>query len=470
MQTSDTDNTEAKAKKGGKLRKVIIALVGIAIAILVNVGLTYALEPYGTYAELKWYLYRELEPGSIDTLIVGSSYAQLCVWPAAVDKTLGSTSFNMGMPAQSLDNSLVVIKEAYEDHGIKRVILATSINTMIQSPWSYSAITFTQGKCQGESLPEQISNWWNLLTDPHYFGTGDSIYALVPWTVNSVKKTPAFIRRNIWNRLNCTVPEAAKWVDPKLTDAGQGYWAAEYSGNLNWIGRNVSAATYGGRSFNEGNVQAIHKIGAYCQEHGIELIVTAVPRPDFELLAYGEQYPTQMQELQDIVEQYGGLLVDVNLMHDDVYDPPETDFMDKEHVSRTGAGRFCLVLGSAIAQWEETGSIDDMMYSYDEWDEYCKSVDEICLASYSFVIEDGRIVVTAKSYQGSDIDVEYSFMYTSDFKSTDYELVRDWSDDPELIIETEGHGMTDVLWVFVRQKGTSGDDAVERYYAQQIRY
>ena len=471
MQTSDAPNTAEKPKKNGRLRTIAIAVIGIAVAILVNIGLTLALEPYGAYAELKWYLYRELEPGSIDTLILGSSYAQLCLHPAAIDETLGSTSFNMGMPAQSLDNSLVAIKQAYEDHGIKRVILATSINTMIQKPWSYPSITFTQGKCKGESLPQQLSDWANMLTDPHFFGTSDSLYAFFPWTVYSIEKTPQNIWRNIKNRLNGDIKAAARWVDPKLWDNGQGFWCAEYSGNLNWVGRNLTAVSYLGKDFDEGNVKALNEIGAYCQEHDIELVVVSVPRPDFEVLAYGDQYPEQMQEFQDIVEEYGGLLIDGTLIHDDIYNPPETDFMDKEHLSNTGAYRFGRVLGSSIAYWEETGSLDDVIYGFDEWDEYCASVDHISLVNYDFVVEEGRIVVTATSYAGSDIDVEYAWMYTDVPKGGTREPIKGWSDDPELIIETEGHGMTDWLWVMARQKGASDDDAqYERYYAQQIRY
>ena len=471
--TEDAQAAQAKAPKKrahSRLRKVLIALIGLAAVVLVNVGLTLALEPYGTYAELKWHLYRQLEPGSIDTLIVGSSYAQLCLHPAAIDEGLGSTSFNMGMPAQSLDNSYVAIKQAYEDHGIERVILATSINTMIQKPWKYPSITFTQGKCQGESLVEQAADWWNMLTDPNFFGTDASLQAFVPWTVHSVEKTPDNIRQNIQNRLNGDIIAAARWVDPKLWDNGQGYWCAEYSGNLNWVGRNVTAKTYLGQSFNEGNVEAMRKIGAYCQENGIELVVVSVPRPDFEVLAYGDQYPEQMQELKDILAEYGALLVDGTLYHEDIYKANEADFMDKEHLSSSGARRFGNALGKSIAHWEETGSLDDIMYPYEEWDEYCASLDSISLVNYDFDIEDGRIVVRATSYQGSDVDVEYGWAYSETLSDEEYEPITDWTDDNELVIETEGHGMTDYLWVFARQKGTPDEEGSERYYAQQIRY
>ena len=473
MQTSSdeleikADNTETK--KGGTFNKWLVVVIGIAVAILVNVGLTYALEPYGFYAELKWSLYRELEPESIDTIIVGSSYAQLCLHPAAIDETLGSTSFNMGMPAQSLDNSLICIKEAYEDHDIKRVILAASINSMIQTPWSYASVTFTQAKCQGEPIHEQIADWANFLTNPHYFGTGASIHALFPWTVTSVDKTPTKIWQNIQNRMNGDIRAAARWVDPKLWDCGQGFWCAEYSGNLNLVGRDVTSLGYLGQDFNEINVNAMHEIGAYCQEKGIELVVVCSPRPDFDVLSYGEQYPRQMQEFQDIVESYGGVIIDGTLMHDDVYDPPETDFMDKEHISNTGSWRFGRVLGYAIKLWEDTGSLDEIMYGFDEWDEYCASVDCISLVNYDFTIEEGRIVLTATSYQGTDITPEYSWAFFDE--DDNMTVLQDWTEDPNLVIETEGHGMTDQLYVFARQKGATDDDtAYERYYHQQIRY
>lgn len=467
--SSETGKSAGKGGSGGLIAKALVVVIGIVLATLVNVGLTYALEPYGSYAELKWYLYRGLEPKSIDTLIVGSSYAQLNLFPAAIDEDLGSTSFNMGMPAQSLDNSLAAIKQAYEDHGITRVILTDSINTMIQVPWSYSSVTFTQGKGQGESIFEQVADWARFLTDPHFFGTGASVHAIFPWSVNSVSKTPESISQNIKNRLNGDIIAAAHWVDPKLHDNGQGYWCAEYSGNLNNVGRKVTAASYAGKSFDEGNVRTLREIGAFCQEKGIELVVVNTPRPDFEALAYGDEYPEKMQLIQDLVAEYGGVLIDGELMRSDVYDPPESDFMDKEHLSRTGAWRFGKVLGSAIAAWEETGSIEDFVYSYDEWDEYCESVDEISLVNFAFEVHEGYIYVAATSYQGTDVTPEYAFA----FKNADgsYETVQDWSESRAVTIETEGHGLTRDLYVFARQAGSTDDDtAYERYYHEMIRY
>ena len=457
------------SKKPGIWRKALIVIVGILAAILVNVGLTYALEPYGGYAELKWYLYRGLEPASIDTIFVGSSYAQLNLFPAAIDEDLGSTSFNMGMPAQSLDHSLVAIKQAYEDHGIKRAIVTVSLNTMIQVPWSYSSVTFTQGKGQGENLLEQAADWASFLTNPHFFGTGASIHALFPWTVSSVSKTPEAIRQNIQNRLNGDIIAAAHWVDPKLHDYGQGFWCAEYSGNLNNVGRTVTAATYKGKDFDEGNVRALREIGAFCQEHDIELVVVNTPRPDFEVLAFGDEYPEKMQLVEDMVEEYGAMYIDGTLMRDDVYDPPESDFMDKEHLSRTGSWRFGKALGSAIAAWEETGSLDGFVYSYDEWDEYCASVDDVSLVNFAFEVREGEIYVRATSYQGTNVEVEYAFAFENEDGT--YETVQDWSENPEVTIATEGHGLTRELYVFARQVGSADDsESYERYYHEMIRY
>ena len=49
-----------------KLRSALIALALIVVAGLANLGLSLALEPYGTITELIWSQYRALEQAVVD--------------------------------------------------------------------------------------------------------------------------------------------------------------------------------------------------------------------------------------------------------------------------------------------------------------------------------------------------------------------------------------------------------------------
>ena len=111
-----------------KLRSALIALALIVVAGLANLGLSLALEPYGTITELIWSQYRALEQGEIDTLCLGSSYAHRSFDPAAIDSTLGSESFNFATPAQSLSCSYDAIEHARSK--MKDVVLIDTAGRM----------------------------------------------------------------------------------------------------------------------------------------------------------------------------------------------------------------------------------------------------------------------------------------------------------------------------------------------------
>ena len=164
-----------------KLRSALIALLFVVLAALVNAGLTWALEPYGTITELIWSQYRALEPGEIDTLCLGSSYAHRSFDPAAIDSTLGSESFNFATPAQSLGCSYDAIEHAIDDHGVTRVILGLGIETLPEKPWINTYITFKQAELAGCDLAGQIFGTLAIPLNPSFFGGAASLGSFFPW-------------------------------------------------------------------------------------------------------------------------------------------------------------------------------------------------------------------------------------------------------------------------------------------------
>ena len=68
---------DAPSRKAVWARRAVAVLFFVAIAVLVDVALTFALENYGMTHEVTWYDYRRTPQGTIDTLVVGSSFASL---------------------------------------------------------------------------------------------------------------------------------------------------------------------------------------------------------------------------------------------------------------------------------------------------------------------------------------------------------------------------------------------------------
>ena len=449
-----------------KLRSALVALVFIVIAALANMGLTYALEPYGTITELIWSQYRALEPGQIDTLCLGSSYAHRSFDPAAIDSTLGSTSFNFATPAQSLDCSYDAIELAIHEHGVQRVILGLGIETLPEKPWINTYITFKQAQMEGMGLSESIATFLQIPLHGSFSGGAASLGAFFPWAYNHVSLSPSAVLANIETRRTLSLEEAAAANDEAMTAFGMGYCNYDTHLPYNWIAPGqVSANRWDVSQPDPENLDALMRILALCESEGVELYVVVTPRPSFEVLGFGDVYPANMSELQQIVEAGGGTYLDMNLVHADVYAPLDDDFGDPEHFNPVGAARFSEALGSLIARIEAGDDVAADFYTYDGWDAYLTSLDRISIVNFTATAVDGGIEADAVAYTGDPSQVLYRFSMVDE--NGDLEVIRDWSPDAHLSLAREGHG-TCTIHVDARLADSPAE--VDRSYQDLVLY
>ena len=449
-----------------KLRSALIALAFIVIAALVNVGLTFALEPYGTITEVIWSQYRALQPGQIDTLCLGSSYAHRSFDPAAIDSSLGSTSFNFATPAQSLDCSYDAIELAIREHGVRRVILGLGIETLPEKPWINTYITFKQAQMEGMDLAGKAHTLLSIPFHGSFFGGAASLGTFFPWAYNHVSLSPSAVIANIQARRTLTLDEAAAANDPGMTAFGMGYCNYDTHLPYNWISpAQVSANRWDVSAPDEENLDALLRILELCQQEGVELYVVVTPRPSFEVLGFGEVYPANMSELQHIVEEGGGIYLDFNLIHADVYAPLDDDFGDPEHFNPVGAERFSQALGTMIARIDAGEDVTGDFYTYDGWEAYVASLNRISIVNFTSTATDEGLEVDAVAYTGDPSQVRYRFSVVETDGSVS--VVRDWSPVAHLSLERAGHGTCTIL-VEARMDGSAND--VDRSYQDTVLY
>ena len=103
-----------------RIKKLTIFLGLIAV---INFILGFVLQPSlgTTPSEIMW---RDLKKEKvINTVFIGSSVCQRTFDPYLLDNYLDIKSFNMGTPAQSLQETYVGLKEIIRNQKLKRVIL-----------------------------------------------------------------------------------------------------------------------------------------------------------------------------------------------------------------------------------------------------------------------------------------------------------------------------------------------------------
>ena len=262
-----------------------------------------------------------------------------------------------------------------------------------------------------------------------------------------------------------TPVEAAERVMDGWTYYGNGY--GNYDGVLDYSTArdHLSVSVDGPADFDQQGLDWIQNICDLCRENGVQLVVVVTPRPAYNVLAYGEKYPEQMSRLQQVVEQAGGTFLDANLARGGWYEPRDTDFYDGEHLNHDGATSFSQAFAGALQVLDAGGSTSDLTYSYDQWDNYLASIDEISAVISTSYLEDNNTVVSAMAYTGSNVQVEYRFSLVAEDGSTT--VIQDWSaSDTCAIPEDEIPEGSSQVEVCVRQVGSTV--GYDRYCMQDI--
>lgn len=441
-------------------------LVVLAVIVAVDALCSFALEQYGSLSSVMWSEYRAAAGESIDTVVVGSSTAQRAFDPAVLDATLGTTTFSMATPAQPLDDSYTAAKQAIEDHHVRRVILGVDYESLSNENWAGSHVAFARAKMDGESLSQAVADYWKLLVSPAFFGRADSLCALFPWGYNHVELDAEHIATNFNDRVSGTAPvQAAERVMDGWTYYGNGYGNYDNVIDYSLARKDTSVAIHGLGDFKETCLDQVASIARLCRENDVQLVVVVTPRPAFNVLVYGEKYPEQMLRLQQVVERAGGTFLDANLAKGGWYETRDEDFYDGEHLNHNGATRFSQAFASALQALDAGGSTSSLTYSYDQWDQYLASIDNISAVTSTSYMEDNNTVVNAIAYAGSNVPVEYRFSLVADDGTTT--LLQDWSTSDTCTIPqdkiSEGSSQVEVC---VRRAGTTV--GYERYCMQDI--
>ena len=452
-------------------RSILIAAVVLAVLVALDVALTLALEPYGSNSDSVWYEYRQATAAGehFDTLVIGSSVAQDSLQPGPIDETLSATSFCLASPGQSLKSSYKALEVALAEHPVKRVILGTSYTQLAEEPWANSNMAFMQALVAGRPLPEQVSRYASLLFDADYVGNVSSISFLMPFTLSHVDYTPSAIRDNVRNRMECATPlEAQARIDNTWHPLGHGY--ANYDGQVNpelfdanYLGVNhLDFLGLGGKGLDNSEMEGLEDICSLCEERDVELVVFAAPHPRFEVLSIADAYPQGMAQVEELVSSHGGIFLDFNLAHSDLYENWESDFIDATHLNQAGAGRLTPILADVVRRAETGEDVSNLFYGYDQWDEFLSSLEGIYLVYFEEEQTNEGLALEAKACCGSNVQVEYRFEVQEADES--WSVLRDWSQDPTLTLTEGGYRNANVR-VMARRTGATDP---ERYHYQTI--
>ena len=443
--------------------KIAMKIVGVLlIAALANAALTYALEPYGSKSQVIWNDYAATVEagGTVDTVLVGTSFIHNGINPAALDEALGSSSYNLASPNQTIEESFAALRTAYEDFGVKRAILGISITELHRSSGANPASPYIRERSQAVGWAETAATIAGQLFQPATLKSSESLNCLFPWVGNHVDPNAGSILGNLRMRLTgMPLADAALVQDPSWPYVGQGYGAHSTT-----YDPDTGLGFYFTKEFidnDDGALAAdrVHTLDAicdYCNERGIELVAVGVPMPANNIEYYGDRYFEQHALVTEALAAKGVPYYDFNLAKPELFAVQPDYFADYAHLNVTGATAFGTMLGGFLS--DSAAQADDALF-YDA-DGYWASLDGISALLVETETVKGGVQATCTGLTGpaQADDVEYRMMLRGENGSWD--VVRDWSREGSYLYERTERGTFDIR-VEARLAGSSAEP--ERY-------
>lgn len=465
MQSSKSRD-ERTAQRGGMAKATLKVVVVLLTIVVIDVALSFALEPYSSHSDVVWQDYRSRSDEPIDTVFLGSSSTEMGLNPAIIDDVAGTYSFNLATPAAGINNCRDTLTDVIGEHDIKRVVVGINYATMTSKHEINATIAITQAKMQGASVSQRLRYAGEALADKQTMLGIKSLDLLFPWSVLHVDYDWDLIKANVVRRQTMNAVDAAypsPWVY-----VGRGFSGVdEPSPGFNNASDNV-LATENTLEFSDENIEDLRDICRICRENGISLIVCVPPRPAYRTLMYGDDYWQNMSSIQQMVESEGGSYVDFNLAKPSFYDTSEGEFRDEYHLTLDGANRFSTVAAGIFSELWSGADVSSDFYTYEDWDAYLQSLDvnDFSPAFFSYEVGDGAIDVHPWSLTGPNVVTEYQ-VEVKNVGEADFTVLKDWSTDADCTYVTTGHGECTIR-VVSRPVGVG--DAVEHLCDKTVVY
>lgn len=324
------------------------------------------------FSEAMWDEYYEME--ELNTVYIGASVAQCAFNPFVIDDICDIKSFNMATPAQSLDSNYVALKTAIEEHEIKQVVMGFGYFMLMGDKSLTSDVAFRRAMMEEQPVLKKIENTVEFIFNEDNIGEAVSLNFFCPWVYNHIDLKADRILLNTQNKWKTFQSnETIRPADRQIAYVGRGF--AQYLTTIDYskVG-DVNTKSYYQPEIFASSANKLREICALCEQNDIELIVINTPRPNFDLVTYGEEYYTLYLWAKEFFAENGARYYDFNLAKPEVFKSQPDYFFNFEHLNYLGAEAFSKAFAEFMVRLEQGDNVEDDFYN---WQEYIESVDFI---------------------------------------------------------------------------------------------
>lgn len=351
------------------LKLVAFTLSMCAIAVVVVVVCSFVFGLYGSVSSVTWEDFRNAK--HVDTVVLGSSYAQRAFDPLALDDELNaltqtstSSTINAATPGQCVQATFSTLKYAVEQKHVKRVIYgvgpeALNFPYILRTDVPYLYARYEHDPLQlAQKLVEEAFVRDNI-------GMKDSLNVFFPW-VFIPARSPQLVKKNVIARLtNKPKYLAAEDTVFRWHYVGKGY--GSYDVVLSPDDKATSANTYGMPSINPKALRVYREMLQYARAHNVEFICVSTPHPLYDIASLGDEYDKVMSEIQKTTEAEGAVFIDANRVDPAKLCIPREGFHDFEHLNLEGAKIFSRYMASVIYRVDNVRDVSADFLSREQW-------------------------------------------------------------------------------------------------------
>lgn len=438
----------------------IKAVVFLIIFVLINSVLNFILCPKYNYSRNTL---REMynQEQNIDVVFAGSSYSIKDVNPYIMDERLGCNTFSYGFSAQIYQGTYYCLKELFEYHKPKLVVLNTDLFSYTRKEEDVMAYIPVEANIR--STKNKIDYYFASVRNGSYL---DRLFFWRGYHVKSPKEALDNIKDKINpNYANYpTEEQLEKYKDSKGGYIGKGFVLVDEKNKKNVLNDNTLGVRH--RETTElseiqpSNVEYFKKIVELCKSNNSELVLMQMPLPTYRIFEEVNYFKFS-EKISEIAEQEGIEFYDYNLIKPELFKSETSYFQDYAHLNGKGAE----VFSKSLAEFLNLRSVgQDMSQYFYSPEEYCKSINYINNTWFTTKSDDEKITFIADSYYGSNVIPEYQFILT-DTKTGKSKVIRDYSTDTTLTIEEPKSNYK--IRLNAREKGS--DVEYSRYYEKEVK-
>ncbi|WP_252247364.1 lipolytic protein G-D-S-L family [Clostridium sp. ZBS4] len=405
--------------------KWLKAIIFLIIFIMINSMLVFIIVPKGNYSRMT---IREMHAQSknIDVAFIGASLSQKDINPYIMDKELGCNTFDYAFSGQSYAGTYYSLKELFNYHNPKLVILTTDqANYTCKEERTIAYL----------SVALYIESFWNKI---QYYCTstkdGSYLDRLFAWRGYHVKSIPNAIN-NIYGKL-----------DPSYIYYPQTGQVESYSkNNVGYIGKGAEIIdpndpktinydklgktdqySIDMNNIQEENVEYLRSISKLCKENDCKLILLNTPFPTYEVFRIKDFFEFH-NEVAKIAKELEIEYYDCTLIKPELFKSEENYFFDRIHFNSNGQEVFSKSLADFLKLREKGEDMNKYFYTPEE---YYASINYITNTWFTWKKDNDKLSLVADAFYGTNVVPEYQFILI-DSQTGKEEIIREYNTNPE---------------------------------------